>query len=439
MAGSSVDGLISGLNTSDLISQLMRAESAPKQKLQAKVTAHQSVQGALQQINSKLRTLFNLSEALTKNDSYSLTKATSSSDAVTATAGTAAATGQLTFEVKTLAKTHVVTAAYATATTPAVDLTAGLSISINGGAAVGITVAADKNTPQGVAEAINAAGLDVKAAAVDTGSGIVLQFTATKSGTANDFTVNGLTGTPKIATEAADASLVVGGTNPGAYTVTSTSNTFKNLMSGVTLTVSKLAPEVTIGVTRDVDGIADKVRAMVDAANAALADISLKSTSNVASAPLKGNAMVRQITSAVLAAVGGGLPTTVGGVTTYDSFSSAGVQLEKGGKLSFNKETFLAAFDKDPAGTQKLLQDGLAKALKDVSDAASNTTTGSITLTITNGESYTRRLNDEIASWDTRLELRQKALKRQFSNLEVSLSKMKQQSSWLAGQIATLG
>ena len=40
--------------------------------------------------------------------------------------------------------------------------------------------------------------------------------------------------------------------------------------------------------------------------------------------------------------------------------------------------------------------------------------------------------------WDTRLELRRSGLEKQFSNLEVALGKMKQQSSWLAGQLAGL-
>jgi flagellar hook-associated protein 2 len=50
-----------------------------------------------------------------------------------------------------------------------------------------------------------------------------------------------------------------------------------------------------------------------------------------------------------------------------------------------------------------------------------------------------RGLNDQVSKWDTRLELRKTALQRQFSGLEVALGKMKQQSSWLASQLAGLG
>jgi len=47
-------------------------------------------------------------------------------------------------------------------------------------------------------------------------------------------------------------------------------------------------------------------------------------------------------------------------------------------------------------------------------------------------------LNEQVASWDVRLDLRKTALERQWSALEVSLSKLQSQSSWLSGQLAGL-
>jgi flagellar hook-associated protein 2 len=178
---------------------------------------------------------------------------------------------------------------------------------------------------------------------------------------------------------------------------------------------------------------------MVDAANSALADINLKSAATVASSPLKANPVVRQTASAMLSAVAAGQQTTSGGVTSYTSFKAAGVQLDRNGKLAFDRDAFVAAYNKDPAGTQKLVQQGIATSLKTIADGASNATTGTITTIVTNGETYERHLNDEINAWDKRLEVRKSALQRQFSGLEVALSKMKNQSNWLAGQLAHLG
>jgi flagellar hook-associated protein 2 len=427
-ATTSVDGLVSGLSTSDLISQLMQVESMPKTKIEQKITTQKSVNTALQAVNSKLKAIFTTADALSKTTGLDLTKASSTSDAVTATATGSAATGSLTFEVKTLARAHVMTAAYANASTPAVT-----------GAAVPIPVDPAKNNPQGIAEAINAAGLNVKAAAVDTGSGIILQLTSTKTGTANAFTVSGLTSPAQLAAQGDDASIVVGGNNAGAYTVKSPSNSFTTLMPGVTLTVTKPATEVTVSVAKDNDGIASKVSAMVEAANAVLAEVQLKADPKVSSSPLKGNALVRQNASAILSSVAGGRVTEVNGVNEYTSFASIGVQLDKTGRLAFDKDKFMTALTSDPAGTAKLVQEGLAKNLATVADGATNATTGSLTQVLKNGETTISRLTTEITSWDSRLELRQNALKKQFANLEVSLSKMRSQSSWLGGQLSALG
>jgi flagellar hook-associated protein 2 len=50
-----------------------------------------------------------------------------------------------------------------------------------------------------------------------------------------------------------------------------------------------------------------------------------------------------------------------------------------------------------------------------------------------------KSLNTQISAWDVRLDLRKSALQKQFSNLEVAMGKMQQQSSWLASQLAGLG
>jgi flagellar hook-associated protein 2 len=53
-------------------------------------------------------------------------------------------------------------------------------------------------------------------------------------------------------------------------------------------------------------------------------------------------------------------------------------------------------------------------------------------------EEQIRQLGQQIERWDVRLELRETALRRQFSNLESTLGRMQQQGQWLAGQLASL-
>ena len=103
----------------------------------------------------------------------------------------------------------------------------------------------------------------------------VLQLTSTKTGTANGFTVAGLDhATLKTAVAAQDAEIQVGDPANGGYTVTSDSNTFTNLMPGVTLTASEgAATGVTVSVTTDSDAIAAQDAGVRGRANASLAEV----------------------------------------------------------------------------------------------------------------------------------------------------------------------
>ena len=49
-----------------------------------------------------------------------------------------------------------------------------------------------------------------------------------------------------------------------------------------------------------------------------------------------------------------------------------------------------------------------------------------------------RSIDQQIASWEVRLDKREAALRRQFSALESALSSLASQSTWLAGAIGSL-
>ena len=58
------------------------------------------------------------------------------------------------------------------------------------------------------------------------------------------------------------------GSGAGSYTVTSATNTVSGLLPGVTVNLKQQsATPVTVTVKRDDAGIADKVQALIDAAN----------------------------------------------------------------------------------------------------------------------------------------------------------------------------
>ena len=81
---------------------------------------------------------------------------------------------------------------------------------------------------------------------------------------------------------------------------------------------------------------------------------------------------------------------------------------------------------------------GIAAKLEALTQQASNSTNGSITMEIQGKNSSIDDMENSISDWDVRLAQQRITLEKQYSSLEVSLGKLKDQGTWLSGQIASL-
>ncbi|GAA1598996.1 flagellar filament capping protein FliD [Actinoplanes couchii] len=467
--GSSVDGLASGLNTSSMITQLMQVESAPQTKLKTKVATAQTVISSYQSVNSKLKATKSAADSLGSLASWRALTATSSSTGVTATAsgGLAGMTGNLKFDVSSVARaqTSIIKVADTTA-----EGTFPTSITIQPGSwstdsngvdqftAVGDPVEVTIPEPRkadSLTAAVNSAAdangvsLGIRAYPVTTsGNEGVVQFTGMKTGAASGFQITGLegigtNGSGLETTAAKDATLTV---NPGTaaeYKVNSTTNTFSALMPGVTIAVSKLETGVTIDATSDSTAITAKMQALVDAANASLAEIKSQTAYDPdtrAGSPLTGDFTVRQMNQSLLSMISNGLTydktTTVNGVESkqsvnFGSLSQLGVSLSKDGQLAFDATAFAKAYADDPTKVQEA---GMAfgSQVRTLNDKQSKI----VTNVITGRKDEIDSLNEQIENWDVRLAVRKESLQRQYAALESSLGKLKNQGNWLSGQLA---
>jgi flagellar hook-associated protein 2 len=290
------------------------------------------------------------------------------------------------------------------------------------------------DTLAGVAAALNSSSLALRASVITTDAGSVLQLVANRTGLSGAFVVSGTSNAPNVVVAGRDAQVTIGDPTAGGYTASSSTNTFTGLVPGVTFTATQEASNVSIAVAPDAGKIADNMQAMVDAANAAMTEIGNQTAYNPtakAASPLTGNFTVRELEQNMLGSVSNG-------AAGYGSFAQLGISLTSDGQLSFNRDTFLAAYAADPAKTQTAVADGLAKSLTAVAKGATDPATGTITQAIQSRNDAVRTLTDQISDWDVRLQSRQEALQLQYSNLEVTLGKLKDQSSWLSGQIANL-
>jgi flagellar hook-associated protein 2 len=275
-----------------------------------------------------------------------------------------------------------------------------------------------------VAAAVNSAGVGVRAAVVNTDSGEVLQFTATSTGVAGSFSISGLDNAPQTLVAGQDAKVAVGNPAAGGYSVSSSTNTFTGVVPGVTFTVGAVASNVTISIGSDAGAISDKVKALVDAANAALGELS---TDTGKGSVLEGNYQVNAITQSVLAVVSHGDASGA-------SYAGSGIQLTSTGTLKFDADAFAASYAANPAQTKTSLS-GLAGA---VASLASNASTQTVSPLITSGNAQVANLTKGISDWDARLASQQTALQAKYTAMEVALSKLNSTSSWLNQALSSM-
>ncbi len=463
MANASIGGLVSGLDTATIISQLVQLEARPQTMLKSRVSTAERAVTALQTLNAKLAAIGTQAKELATSTGWITNKATSSSDKVSVSSTAGATPGTLSFTVNSVA-----TAAAQTFTTTGAPgdlvMDANLSYRIeyaDGRAAEEITTGS--GSLRDVAEALNAK-TGVRATMVMVGSGTTptyeLRVESTATGGSSGFTITQFepanpttplaTPTPFMggasaakSVSGADASLIIAGqATPLAFS----SNTITGLMPGldITLSADSVNETPTITVARDVTSLTDSVKSMIDSVNAAIGEIGTLTAYDATTKKaglLGGDSTLRTVRNQLLEAVTYGVDGK--------SLATIGIESDRYGKLTFDEAKFRTAYVADPAGTAHLvagtdapdgtqLTAGLADKLQSLSKTFSDSIDGTVTNAIKSRQSAIRGWQDDIADWDVRLDARRNALQRQYTALESALGKLQSQGTWLAGQIASL-
>lgn len=242
------------------------------------------------------------------------------------------------------------------------SITAGLAGGLRAGSVTGENVSVGDGSLATVVANINAAGAGVTASAVQVATNTYrLQVTSNSAGALNGVNLAGTElgaalGGFVTLTEAADAQLTVG-QGAGAYTIVSETNTVTGLLPGVTVNLKKTtSAPVTVTASRDVGAIADKVQALVDAANAlrqAIDTATRYDPETRKASPLTGDATARRLLFEVRRAVSDAVPFANPG-----SPGLAGVSVDKTGAFTFDRAKFIAAFESDPTGMERAFTQG---------------------------------------------------------------------------------
>jgi len=450
-----IDGIVSGLDTTSIINALMTAEAAPQTQLKSQLSSLQSTISALQALNTSVKSIADTASALAKPGGLNLYSTSSTSTALTASADSTAAAGSISMQVTQLAAGQVsVTAAQsAWATNPPV-------LTIVGSDGTQHEVTATTDSIADVVGAINGAKAGVTAVQVaagtasdgtklyriqltsDTGAGHAFSVYDGSAASVTAGTATNLLTQPGAATisQAQDAKAVLWGGTGAEQTITSTTNTFTDLMPGVDITATAVTSgPATVSVARSNDQVAAKFGSLLSSLSNVFATIASKSAVTTTTASdsttaasggiFTGDSTVRNANDSLFQA----LAYPVGSVTP----SQLGITINQDGTFDFDAGKLSAALADDPDGVTKAMQT-VAGRIADAANTASDPFTGTITSSITGDQSTAKQMTDSISDWDLRLTARRSTLETTYAALETQLSAMKSQSSWLASQISGL-
>lgn len=446
-----IDGLVSGLQTAEVIDALMKVHAIPQSLLTAKITDRNSVVSNLQSLNTSLQQLFEKAKTAASAGSLAAFTATASHDSVTVVAGAKATALSTGIVVDAVATAHSVV----TAAAPSGAWGGAYTVVAADGTTTEITPAGA--SPQDLAKAINAAKSGVTATVIPAGTDVNgaplsrLQLTADETGAAAAFTLHrGTTAQVTagvaidVATEAgaavvatgADARIRLYAGTAAEQELTSGTNTF-TLAEGIDVTVSKVSADpVIVSVARDakaqttaaeafVKEIAGLLTRIDNGSKATIADAGGKTTLGVFTGDSTVRSLRTALTSAMQAPVGGTSPSTLG------------ITFDQKGVLTFDAEKFAKALADDPEGAQAMFSQ-VAGRVQETTALYSDKYTGLLTQRITGQEAEVKTLRTQVERWDLRLEARRATLERTYAQLEVRLSTLQSQSSWLSSQLAGL-
>jgi flagellar hook-associated protein 2 len=207
---------------------------------------------------------------------------------------------------------------------------------------------------------LNDAGIPLSASIVNAGSGSTpyrLSIASTQAGTAGQLFID--SGSVDLglvrASEGRDATLFLGtGDAASSFLFTSSSNTFKDIVSGLEVEAKKAGATVNVEVSRDVTGIVDSVKQLVTTVNDALGrigDYDKYDAEKKLKGPLLGDPTVARVRQQIIATAQGPAKGVEG---RYRYLSQIGVRFGKDGDLVFDEAKFRTAYDTDPAAVEEL-------------------------------------------------------------------------------------
>jgi len=459
----SIGGLVSGLDTNGMISQLLELQQRPIAMLQQEEAAYQVEMTAYGSLKGELSSLKSALEGLdSASDMTDFSVSAGTADFLSVSADGTATTGSYSLTVTQMADVHKLTSsAFSEAETVGEG---SLHLTVGGGSTTDIDVAAT-DTLDDVARSINAADAGVHASVIfdgtdyfltltaeETGVENVINLTVTDSGDASNTDTNGLSRLvyDKAVTEnltntqdAADAIITV----DGVADIHRDSNIVDDVIQGVTLALDP-APAVpdnqaTVTVSRNTAAVTAKIDAFVSKYNRVL-DFFNTYQQYDATTETAGILQGDPTTNGIRRRLENNLTTTVSGVASFGRLADLGIALNSEGRLEVNSSTLKDALNDH---VDEVLQffaqssegsEGFAVRMAETLDGILDSTDGSIAARTTGLQSSIDNIGDQVErvemrnlAWETRT-------RAQVNALELLLAEYQTTGDYLSQQIVGL-
>ena len=361
---SSLNANGAGIDTNSLITSLTAAQKTSLETpITTKQTANTAQISAVATLTSDLNAFSTSLNTLIQGGSLQTQPVSSDTSVMTVAAVAGTPVGALSQSVTVNALAYAQSVKSGAYGTSQAFNTGTLTLTVGTGSPITINVDSSNNTLSGIAQAINAKGAGVTANVITGSDGTATLVLKGKTGAANSFTLASAdaTGTQPAGgtslsalsydataasgltqTQAAqDASVTVDG-----VTVTRDSNTFNDVIPGVSMTLSKIGT-VNLSSTRPNSAITEAVNDFVSAYNQLLSEINTDTAAASAggsAGPLQGNSALRQLKTQLSQLT----TTPLNASGTIRTLAELGVSTAQDGTLSVNSATLTSMLSKYP-------------------------------------------------------------------------------------------
>lgn len=357
----SIDGLISGLDTTSIITKLVELERRPIKLMEAKQDALDVKLGAWQEINTRILAFETAAQKINSSSEFQAmsgafrNNSSTQGDIVNLTTNSNVPDGSYNLNVSQLATQHkLVSDQGFSSTTSNVGYTS-VTITTSGGAAQTFT----DSTLSELRNSINSAGLGVTANIVNTASSASpnyrLMLSSTDVGSGNSFTATVAQGSTVLSfstlQSAQDAVLTLDG-----ISITRGANAFSDVIEGVEMELTAVGSG-TITMASDTAAIVANIESFVDAYNDVMDYISEQFTFNIESKgtkPLFGNGTLLNIQSALSDIVTGVVSGFNPNSDAYATLSQVGIKTDLSNRLAVDANLLVQSLTDSPDAVKNL-------------------------------------------------------------------------------------